>query len=38
MALQAAVKDVLQHHGVPDATVAFPDSVVWRGFDVTMTE
>lgn len=38
MALQAAVNKVLLHHGVPDATVAFPDSVKWRGLDVGMTE
>lgn len=38
MALQAAVKDDLQHHGVPDATVASADSVAWRGFGVRMRE
>lgn len=38
MALQAAVNDVSLDRGVPDATVAFPDSVKWRGLDVGMTE
>lgn len=38
MALQAAVKDDLWHHGVPDATVASPDSVEQRGFGVKMRE
>lgn len=38
MALQAAVKDDLWHHGVPDATVAAPDSTEWRRFGVRMRE
>lgn len=38
MTLQAAVKDVLRHHVLPDATVAFPSSVEWRGLDASMTK
>lgn len=34
MALQAAVKDDLWHRVIPDATVASPESVEWRGFGV----
>ncbi len=38
MALQAAVRDDLWHHGVSDATVASPDSIEWRGLGVRVRE
>lgn len=31
MALQAAVKNDLWHQGFPDATVASPESIEWKG-------